>query len=261
MLIRSVAALSSQRSVVLVAAALLCVGLSTGCDKSDGSAAKSNAGATGADESAVESAEGDLFEESFVDKPCDLLTPKMVANTFGVPEDEIKQRESRRSCKYDWQDDSRRLEAFLTQIRLFETEKEAADRFDKATTSMTGKEVAQAMGHAVEDAKKKEEIDSKDKEKAADHLADVVTPEGGINFEDIEGIGDQARANTTAGSIVIRVDNLNFEVSAYHGASMKKPEKTDLESIKKAIKQWEKDSLPDKKRAAKKLAPVVVENL
>jgi hypothetical protein len=253
---------------LLIAAALLSLGLSAGCDKAGDSA--DEAGATGgesgeasaeksADQPADKSATKAGFDEAIADKPCELLSAKMVSETFGVPEGDLEQRGSRRACRYEWKDDTKQLEVSLFQPKVFESEDKAASYFGTATKNMTGEDVAEKMDRVVDDAKKK--LDTKNKKAAAEKVGSAVTPKDGMTYKDIDGLGDEARLDVNSGTMKVRVSNLFFNLKAFHGASMEMPEKLDSKSIQAAGKKWQQENLPLRREAAKKLAPVVVENL
>src|SRR3546814_4203262 len=64
-------------------------------------------------------------------------------------------------------------------------------------------------------------------EKAADAIMGKTSGSAGIQFEDVEGVGDEARFALTvgAGDLHVRVGNLYFTTAAYSGATMPMPER------------------------------------
>src|SRR3546814_3252473 len=58
-------------------------------------------------------------------------------------------------------------------------------------------------------------------EKAADAIMGKTSGSAGIQFEDVEGVGDEARFALTvgAGDLHVRVGNLYFTTAAYSGRS------------------------------------------
>src|SRR3546814_2589712 len=85
----------------------------------------------------------------------------------------------------------------------------------------------------------------------------------GIQFEDVEGVGDEARFALTvgAGDLHVRVGNLYFTTAAYSGATMPMPERLTGSSMLAANKKWRHDTMPQRKEAAIKLARAVVQSL
>src|SRR3546814_10108766 len=65
----------------------------------------------------------------------------------------------------------------------------------------------------------------------------------GIQFEDVEGVGDEARFALTvgAGDLHVRVGNLYFTTAAYSGATMPMPERLTGSSMLAANKKWRHD--------------------
>src|SRR3546814_6493344 len=98
---------------------------------------------------------------------------------------------------------------------------------------------------------------------ASDAIVGSGSGSAGIQFEDVEGVGDEARFALTvgAGDLHVRAGNLYFVASAYAGPGMQMPEKLTGASIIAADKQWRRDTVPQRKDAATKLAKAVVQSL
>src|SRR3546814_3666931 len=85
-------------------------------------------------------------------------------------------------------------------------------------------------------------------EKAADAIMGKTSGSAGIQFEDVEGVGDEARFALTvgAGDLHVRVGNLYFTTAAYSGATMPMPERLTGSSMLAANKKWRHDTMPQR---------------
>ncbi|MBT8495199.1 MAG: hypothetical protein KJO07_19290, partial [Deltaproteobacteria bacterium] len=175
------------------------------------------------------------FGKDMRKKGCELLTPKLVADTFGVPEAELKQHKIM-GCLYRWDKGDQTLEAQLTMLRAHKSERRAARWFGNATKDLTKEEMAAQMQMVKKRVKKRKEIDTKLKKDTADKMVDVATDMlgDGVSYEDVAGIGDQARINTRDGTLWVRVANLTFTVAGYKGKKMEDPKYSpaDMRNIK-----------------------------
>ena len=69
------------------------------------------------------------------------------------------------------------------------------------------------------------------------------------------------------GNIYVRIDNLTFSVSAYHGPKKPKPNlpignvKAMMEAAKKSAAEWQEKTAPQRKKDSIKLAKAVVANI
>jgi hypothetical protein len=267
MLVLPTAIRSSQRSfAVLVAALLLAVGVSTGCDKSDAPAEGSAESASAdekldqeaSDEGAAEQAR---FDASLEEDTCELVTKKMVATVLSVPEGELEQDGGRRTpCSYDWEGDDTKLHVELVRAEVFDTETLAAGHFLKMTPNMSSEEVAEAMKGIRKTAETAGQLNSKNKKMAAKKLGEGMA-EGGFEFKDVEGVGDEARYEVTTNELHVRVDNLYFMLAAYKGPTMELPDKISGASMKKAANDFHKETRPQRLEASKKVAQAAVESL
>lgn len=212
------------------------------------------------------------FGKDMRKKGCEMLTPKLVADTFGVPEGEIKQTKIM-GCIYSWEADGQIVEANITLLRAHKSEKLAAQWLENATQTQTKEQMAAQMQEVKGKVKEREEIDTKLKEKTADTLMDVATdmlPDEGVSYEDVDGVGDQARINTGDGTLWVRVDNLTFNVAAFKGKEMERPAYTaaDMKDIKKitamakqAQQAWLEENVDQRRADAIKVAKLIVANL
>lgn len=253
---------STQRSfAALLAAMLLSIGVLVGCDKSDAPADESAASASSAEESQNEGVGEARFGESLVDDRCELLTKAMVAEVFNVPVGELEQHGgSKYPCSYKWEGDGTELRVEVVRAEVFDSEALAASHFLKMTTDMSSEEVDEAMKAIKKTAEKSGQLDSKSKKMAAKKLGEGMA-EGGFEFEDVEGVGDQARYELTTNELNVRVDNLYLMLAAYKGPKMELPEKMNGASMKKAGTEFFKETRPQRLEASKKVAQAVVENL
>lgn len=212
------------------------------------------------------------FGKDMRKKGCELLTPKLVADTFGVPEGEIKQTKIM-GCIYNWDAEGQMVQATITLLRAHKSEKLAAQWLENATQALTKEQMAAQMQEVKGKVKEREEVDTKLKEKTADSLMDVATdmlPDEGVSYEDVDGVGDQARINTGDGTLWVRVDNLTFNVTAFKGKEMEQPEYTpaDMKNIKKvtamakqAEQTWLKENVDQRRADGIKVAKLIVANL
>jgi hypothetical protein len=218
------------------------------------------------DKVAAELSDEARFEKDMRKQGCELLTAKLVADTFGAPEADLRQTKVM-GCIYSWSEGDQMVEAQVMMLRAHKSEKSAARWFGNATRSVTKEEVTAMMETVKEKAKEREEIDTKLKKKTTDQLADVATgmiADEGIQYEDLEGVGEQARVNVGDGSIWVRVDNLTFTVSAYKGKTMTQPHyasmkpKQIIAASTKASKEWMKETAPQRTTDSTTLAKLIV---
>lgn len=212
------------------------------------------------------------FSKDMGKKGCEILTPKLVADTFGVPEAELKQMKMM-GCIYNWKGDGQIVEANITLLRAHKSEKAAASWFEGATRSLTKEEMQAQMEQVRGKVKEREEIDTKLKEKTADQVIDVANdmlPDEGVKYEDVEGVGDQARVSVGDGTLWVRVDNLTFNVTGFKGKPQEQPEYTpaDMRDIKKvtamareAQQAWLKENADQRRADSTKLAKLIVAGL
>lgn len=243
-----------------IALALLPALLLAACSGSEGPAPAGEAGvATPGPQAVVASAEVDAAVK---DAPCTLLTPEIVAAVFGVPAADLERERSMKSkCAYSWEEGDQRLKASLDVSAVHDDAASASRDFRSVTRGMSGKALDDAMQGVA--AKAKEDLEGAGAKRAADAVAGVASGGNGIVFEDVEGVGDEARMAQTvgAGDLYVRVGNLNFVVAAYSGPRMPSPESFTPGAIMAASKAWQAETLPERKRAATELARAVVASL
>lgn len=197
--------------------------------------------------------------------PCALVTPEMVAAVFDVPAADLEQSQSRAmsSCTYTREGDGEGLEATVGVGGVYEDAEKAASRFRSTTAGMSGEKLDRAMAGVRKSAQDSGDLDTAGERDAADKIMDNSNNSAGIQFKDVEGVGDEARLALTvgAGKLYVRAGNLNFTVTAYSGPDMKMPAKLDAGAIMDADKQWRRETMPQREQAAVKLAKAVVASL
>ena len=243
-----------------------------GAAKGDAAAAKSAGEAV---EAAVDEAEAkagldilfDPEDKAFRKRACEFLTPEMVAETFHVPAGELKQHKMM-GCIYSWSKDDLIVDANVMMPRVHKTLDGAKRWFTNATATKTAEEIDAGLEQAKKMVKKHEAVDTKMKKKVAGDLTDIAklgTPDGGITYTDVPGVGDEARVSEADGVMWVRLGNLTFQVSGYKGSPQPQA-KLDTKNPKGMIKEsmalrkkWIKDTLDQRKEASAKLAPKVVD--
>lgn len=198
--------------------------------------------------------------------PCELAPAEMVAGLFDVPATDLQRVPSMSSaCTYSWENDdgTERLDATVKVSDVDEDAEGAASNFRSVTRGMSGADVDQAMAGIKDQVASEGGLDSAGKRKAADVVVDGASGSDGIRFEDVEGVGDEARLALTvgAGELHVRAGNLYFIASAYRGPGMQMPDKVTGASIMAADRQWRRDTMAQRKDAAIKLARAVVQSL
>lgn len=192
------------------------------------------------------------FDASLSDRPCDIVTPQMVATTFDVPEENLKQSEPMESwCSYELEEGHKTLEVIL-RVSVFDTNKAATKSFHDSTRSMSAEEMTEqlkALGV---------EFDESDIQFARDLGLPDPRPSG-LQFEDVDSIAEQARFNTNEGSLYLLQDNLQITLNAFYGPSMTIPDKiTSFEGLEKATSIWKEDTMDERKEQAIALAKVTL---
>lgn len=208
----------------------------------------------------------DAEDKSIRKRACEFLTPEMVAKNLDVPADGLKQMKIM-GCIYSWGEDGQTAEARLSMIQVHKTLEGAKRWYENATASKSEEEAAADLDQVKKKLDDRKELDTKLEKKTANSMADMMkmaTPKGGIKFEDVPGVGDQARQSNSDGGLWIRLGNLTFNLAAYKGPEKPKLEfdPKDLKGIaKKSIESqnaWIADTLEQRRADALKLAPAVL---
>ncbi len=253
--------ISKPRAVSSAVLAVLPALLLAAC----GGASDSTAPSQSLPESQAGVADSAQVDAAIEDTPCALVTPEMVATVFDVPAVDLEQSHSRAmsSCTYTREGDGGGLEATVSVERVYEDAESAASGFRSITAGMSGAKLDHSMAGIQKSAREEGDLDATGKRGAADTIIDNSGNSGGIQFEDVEEVGDEARLALTvgAGKLYVRAGNLNFTVAAYSGPDMRMPAKLTPDAIMDADEQWRRETMPQRKQAAVKLARAVIASL
>lgn len=189
------------------------------------------------------------------DDPCSLLTPQTVSKTFSVPVDDISQMTVSTTCGYDWETKSDRMDVMFNVSKADKDAAKVGEFFKLATRNMSQQEVADAYQKiSAEAAARGQKTDTTERVVAAGSARD-------IRFEDVAGLGDQARFDLRTGRMHVLYGNLYFDVAAYHGPKMPTPAAFDMETIGKASETWTQETMAERKAAAETIARAVIAGL
>lgn len=199
------------------------------------------------------------FAESLEDEPCAVVTKETVAAVFDIPAGEIT-ADSGMFCTYEWEGGGRTVDVTVHINSVAEDAERAASRFASATRGMSGADLDRAVDDIKQRAAESGELKGDGAREAAGAVTASVGSDRGIQFEDVEGVGDEARLALTvgAGDLWVRVGNLIFTVSAYSGPEMPMPDELSPGAIMSASKEWQKETMPQRKEAAVKLAKAAI---
>jgi hypothetical protein len=182
---------------ILIVLYMSAMSLLLGCDSDDSGAEVKTAVKTAVvNEKHPAASAGTLFAKEITKQPCDLLTPNAVAAVAGVNSSALEQSALASMCLYSWDGG----QAQLSNLRTSKKVEFARERFENSYQNQTGEEVAQSM--AKIDAELKKQQDEGKTDVDAQH-AKVVTGamseslSGGLQYEDIPGLGDIARFEIT----------------------------------------------------------------
>jgi len=208
----------------------------------------------------------DSKDKSIRKRACEWLTAELVASTFGIPAEELKQMKMM-GCMYTWRKDGQIVDAKIMMPRVHKNLAGAKMWFNNATATKTSEQLAAEMDQLKTKAKAHDKLDTKLKKKVAGDLTDIAKlgmPDGGVRYDDVPGVGSQARVSSADGVLWVRLGNLTFQVTGYKGPDQPKPE-VDLKNIDgiakaamKAQKDWIAATVDARKAGATKLAPLVV---
>jgi len=169
---------------------------------------------------------GKLFVKEITKQPCHLLTPDTVAELAGVESSTLEQRNIAGMCLYSWDDG----QASLGHLRAHDSVESARRSFENSYRSMSSDEVAKHMEAINEEIEKKKvegttDVDPENAKIVTGAIVDSLA--GGLQFEDVAGLGDAASFETTrfenqilgktfvsySNSLNVLVRNLKFTVS------------------------------------------------
>lgn len=245
-----------SRVVLVGASAAALVLLVAGCG---------NEAATSGAAGGSTAASGKRFELSLDGDACNFVTAGTLASTFGMPAEEIEQYGSSSMCMYNWKGDERTLDVTIHLTSVADTAAEAARTFNNATRGISGAELDRAMAAVADQARKSGDLDE-----AGAAAADALVGEtgkamadgsGGLQFRDVDGLGDQARVLVDNGDVHVLHGNLYFNIGAYSGPQMPPPSEYTAEAVMKASKAWQASIVPEREEAGIALAHAVIATL
>src|SRR3546814_19500496 len=124
----------------------------------------------------------------------------MVAALFEVPVAELERESSMSSaCVYSWENagETERLDVKVKVSDVEEDAERAASNFRAVTRGMSGADLDRIKANIKEKAAA--ELNARG-EKAADAIMGQTSGSAGIQFEDVAGVGDEARFALTVGA-------------------------------------------------------------
>jgi len=198
-----------------------------GCDGGGNGAEAKTAVKTGVvNEKQAAASAGTLFAKEITKQPCDLLTPNAVAAVAGVDQSALEQNAMASMCLYSWDGG----QAHLSNLRTSKKVEFARERFENSYRNQTGEEVAQGMAKIDAELEKqkdegKTEVDPQQAKVVTGAMSGMLS--GGLQYEDIPGLGDIARFEITrtetqfggktfvsyANALNVLTGNLKFTVS------------------------------------------------
>ncbi len=177
---------------------------------------------------------GTLFAKEIARQPCDLLTPNAVATVAGVDPSALEQSAMASMCLYSWEGG----QAHLGNLRTSKNIEFARERFENSYRNQTGQEVVQSMAKIDAELEKqqdegKTDVDPQQAKVITGALSGMLS--GGLQYEDIPGLGDIARFEITrtesqfggktfvsyANALNVLTGNLKFTVSFSHDGEPK----------------------------------------
>lgn len=204
------------------------------------------------------------FDSDIRNNGCELLTAAMVSATFDVPADDLKPMKIM-GCRYGWENDSQTIETGIAMIRAHKSEQSAAQWFGNATRSRTAEEMNAQMEEVAQRMESSEALDTKAKKAMAQGILSGAGSKA-VNFENVAGVGDEARVND-GGTVYVRVNNLTFMVTAYKGpeAPPLDLQGVDLKQMAavagESARQWAIKTAPQRKKDGAQLARAIVAEL
>lgn len=195
---------------------------------------------------------GASFDASLEDRPCDILTMRMVAATFDVPEDELQQSQPIASwCAYEMEEPGETLNVSFS-AHTYDTAAPAAEDFRNSTRSMTANELAETLKTILGE----DDDDPDNIEKLI-----METQPDGIQFEDVDGVAERARFETGEGALHLLIGNMRMTITAFHGPDMAMPNEFTAEAMMNALGDWKQETMSVRKEQAISLAKAVLAEL
>lgn len=157
-------------------------------------------------------------------RPCEVVTRTMVSAAFAVDAALIEQSSMSSLCAYRWEGDDELLDVTVHVSAVAADAGQARALFENATAVNSRQPIAAAAAGP---------------------------------FEDVGGLGDQARVDTGNSDLHIRSDRLYFTLNAYSGPAMAvATSSAEGVSAIDARAQWWQTTLPQRRQAAQTLGLV-----
>jgi hypothetical protein len=204
------------------------------------------------------------FDREMSKRGCELLSAELVAATFDVSADALRQFKVM-GCRYSWEDDEQTLEAGLSMLQVSASEAGAAEWFATATRSRSAEEMKAEMDKVAGQLDESEQLDTDLKKSTAKSVLQAVDTKA-VSFEDVADVGDEARVSDE-GTVYVRVDNLTFMVSAYKGAKAPPPDFQGADLKQMAViaqehaDRWALETASQRKADGIRLAGAIVDKL
>lgn len=197
------------------------------------------------------------YDTSLAEKPCNIVTAKMVADTFKVPVEQLEQSDSIIPlCFYEMEENGKIVDVTLS-ITAFESDNAAAESFREATQSMTATQMAQSLEELGID------LDEADDQPIGGITMPDMQPSG-VQFESIQNLAKQARFQTNKGVLHLLEGNLYMILHAYYGKEMPIPNNfsvTDYADLEKATSAWTAETIDVRKEQTVALAKAALKAL
>lgn len=205
----------------------------------------------------IELAGSATFDPSLKNRPGDIVTKKMVATTFRVALEDLQQSQPMASwCSYKMIENGKTLNVDVS-IRIFDTDEAAAEDFFDSTRSVTASEMAKARKAIREKAGNSAKLDASAAQNTFTNGVSAMQQRG-IQFEDVKGIADQARFETTEGTLRLQQANLRMTLSAFYGPDMTIPDVVTAETLIKAVNTWQQNTMRLRRKQTIALAKAVL---
>lgn len=202
---------------------------------------------------------GATYDTALEDTPCAIVTTQMVATAFEVPVSDVEQSNVMSSrCSYEMESNGDTLDVEVS-VDAFETTKKAASYFRRATRNMSSEEISDAMNSIQKEAGT--DLGTAAQKDAAESIGSGVKQGGGIQFQDVEGVGDQARLNTFDGTLNLQAGNLLIDLRSYYGPAMPIPDVIEPGTMMKVQKSWMQDTMEARETQSVKLAKIALDAL
>lgn len=197
------------------------------------------------------------FATSLGDHPCEIVTASMVATALNVPVADLEQKHLMTSrCSYEMEEGGKFLKVGVS-LKVYETDEDAAEDFRAATRSMSADEISEGMKLITAQADKDGASDSGARKEAADSIGAGLL-RNGIQFEDVDGVADQARLETSDGTLHLQQGNLRIKLRAFYGPAMPIPDKITQETMTKALTGWQQNTMDLRRAQAMDLAELAL---